>query len=57
MVLLLSIMVMAPAGGPLVAKDSTHCLEPNETVREVVSGGESEFSVQVGLILLFAGEA
>ena len=57
MVLLLSIMVMVPAGGPLVAKESSHCLEPSETVREVVFGGESEFSVQVGLMLLLAGEA
>ena len=57
MVLLLSIIVMVPAGGPLVAKESSHFLEPRETVREVVSGGESEFSVQAGSMLLSAGEA
>ena len=57
MVLLLSVIVMVPAGGPLVAKESSHCLEPSETVTEVVSGGESGFSVQAGSMLQSAGEA
>ena len=57
MVLLLSVMVMVPAGGPWVAKDRSQCFEPSETVTEVVLGGESGFSVQVGVMLLLAGEA
>ena len=57
MVLLLSVIVMVPAGWPCVAKERSHFLEPNETVTDVLSWVESGFSVQAGSMLLFAGEA